>query len=165
MSLNLLKQYNSLLEFLYFKDVENMASFRRVFNKDFVDNELIIRGIRVIPTQADGEDTMDRLFRHLTTKITDESTKKREFDSDRTIRIHWIRNHIEGKKSDNIIFTVPNEKRIYILDKQERYVIIFEPSRNSQELFLLTAYKLLPANYKNIMTKYEKRSINGIVLL
>lgn len=158
---NLLKTYNQTLELLYLTERENINSIKSVFTRDFHQTILTFRKLKVVPTVADGEDTMIRLFRHLTTQITDESTKKREFDSDRAIRIHWIKYHIEENKQ-NLVFTITDERRVYILDKEERYVIVFEPSRTKEELFLLTAYKLYPARYKILMKKFEKRGVEGV---
>jgi hypothetical protein len=156
---NLLKTYNELLDLLYPSQNQNIKSIRKVFDRDFVELlQLKLRGIIVLPTTAEGEDTMERLFRHLTTCITNEATKKREFESERSVRIHWIRFHLEEKAPQKIlIFKVEDENRIYVLDKAERYIVILEPLRNKNAYFLLTAYHLLPANFKAIMKKYEKR--------
>jgi len=156
---NLLKIYNQLLELLYPSLIQNIRSIRRVFDRDFVQLlQIKLRAVPILPTTAEGEDTMDRLFRHLTTHIIDEKTRKREFEADRSVRIHWIRFHLEEKAPDKlIIFKVTDENRVYVLDKAEKYVIVLEPLRNKEAYYLLTAYHLLPANYKKIMKKYEKR--------
>jgi hypothetical protein len=156
---NLLKVYNQLLELLYPSLHQNIQSIRKVFNRDFIDLlQIHLRTIPILPTTAEGEDTMDRLFRHLTTHITDERTRKREFETDRSVRIHWIRFHLEEKAPDKIIiFKVADENRVYVLDKAEKYVVVLEPLRNKNAYYLLTAYHLQPANFKKIMKKYEKR--------
>jgi len=56
----------------------------------------------------------------------------------RSIRLHWIRHHIEEKKSDNmLVFSVTEPKvataRTYIYDKDEKYLIVLEPMRNRNE--------------------------------
>lgn len=159
---NLLKAYNQTLELLYVEERDNINSIKAVFHRDFYQTSLSFKDMMVVPTVADGEDTMSRLFRHLTTIVVDEKTKKREFDSDRAVRIHWIKHHIEEKKATNLIYTVKDERRIYILDKDEKYVIVFEPSRTEKKLFLLTAYKLQASRYKILMTKLEKRGAEGV---
>ncbi len=162
---NLLKIYNERLDLLYTTDRQNIASVRAVFNRDF-QSILYLRFKQVVvkPTLADGENTMDRLFRHLTTVIVDEKTRKREFETERSIRLHWIKYHLEEKKHTNVIvFSVADEKRIYVLDKDERYIIVFEPLRDRTGLFLLTAYYLEASRYKSIMKKYEKRGKDGVI--
>lgn len=160
---NLLKNYNERLELLYTSHKDNLNSLRSVFNRDMNGfTGLELEGMPIKPTTADGEDTMDRLFRHLTTIVTDKNTKKREFETERSIRIHWIKYHLTNDQKDKIVFTVIDEKRVYVLDKAERYVIVFEPMRNEKAFYLLTAYPLLPASYKAVMTKMEKRGKLGI---
>jgi hypothetical protein len=157
MPTNLTKKYNQLLELLYGSERDNLSSFRRVFDRDF-GNGIVntFRGLPVEPTTADGEDAMDRLFRHLTTVILDKKTRKRAFEGERSIRVHWIKHHLE-EKCALIIFRVEDEKRVYILDKVERYVIVLEPKRNNESYYLLTAYKLQSSSYKKIMKKRERR--------
>lgn len=162
MPLNLTKVYNSLLDMLYPNFQANLASFRSVFNKDIANSaELKFRTKLVRPTTShNGEDAMDRLFRHLTTVETDKKTKKREFESARSVRLHWIRHHLDEKKKDNVIvFSIENENRTYIVDKDERYVVILEPLRKLDEFYLITAYPLEASSYKNIMKRYEKRGV------
>lgn len=163
---NLLKIYNQQLELLYGTTHQNLASIRAVFNRDFQNLiQLTFKGMSVKPTAADGEDTMDRLFRHLTTVVVDNATRKREFEADRSIRLHWIKFLIDEKKQNNItLFSIPDEKRIYLLDQDERYVIVFEPLRNGSGIFLLTAYRLEAGRYKSLMTKFEKRGVLGMQL-
>ncbi len=159
MPTNLTKVYNQLLDLLYPSMGRNLQSIRSVFNRDFCNDIILCRGVKIEPTPADGEDKLDRLFKHLTTVTTDEKTKKREFESERSVRIHWIKYHLEEKAPDKIlVFKIIDENRVYILDKEERYVVILEPLRNVASYYLLSAYRLLPANFKKIMKKYEKRS-------
>lgn len=157
MPTNLTKQYNDVLDLLFPSHHQNISSIKNVFNRDFTTNlPILFKNINVEPAPNNGTDKVELLFRHLTTKIIDEKTRKREFESERAIRLHWIRFHIEGKCKDEVIcFEVENEHRIYILNKTERYVIVFEPKKTSY--YLLTAYKLEPSSYKKIMNKLEKR--------
>lgn len=165
MPLNRIKTYNSLLDLYYPSEHQNKASLKGVFNRDFIEiPNLQLKGIPIHPTHSeDGEDSMDRLFRHLITVITDEATRKREFDSDRAVRIHWIRFLIEGGKiNDFLIFNIKGEDRVYLLDKNERYVIVLEPKRKVKTFYLLTGYRLEPSRFRNLMNKYEKRGKDGI---
>ncbi|WP_143072804.1 hypothetical protein [Parapedobacter indicus] len=108
---------------------------------------------------------MDRVFRHLTTVVVDQAVKKREFETARSIRIHWVKHHLEERKQDVIrVFTVLNENRVYVLDVTERYVVVLEPLRKLQAFFLLTAYHLEDSRYRNLMNKCEKRGKEGVVI-
>lgn len=159
MPTNLNKIYNDFLELLYPSVVQNLQSLNRVFRRDFCINvPVLFNQVPVFPTPVDGEDSIERLFRHLTTVVTDEKTKKREFESQRSIRLHWIRFHLNRTKPNNVVtFLVEDENRVYILDKDERYVVVLEPLRKLNAFYLLTAYKLQDSNYRKIMNKYSKR--------
>lgn len=114
------------------------------------------------PTPADGINSMERLFTHLTTKITDKSTRKRSFDLLRSERMHWIKFHIEERKeSCLLVFSVhePEGKRTYLYDRDEKYVIVLEPLRKKDEYYLLTAYceEGKDKERGKIMRKYSRR--------
>ncbi|NLR64758.1 hypothetical protein HGH92_10620 [Chitinophaga varians] len=162
MPTNLTIAYNHLLDLLYNSERENLISFRRVFDRDIAANpNFEMEGRQIHPTTIEGQDKMDVLFRHLTTVVVDEATRKRAFESERSIRIHWIKYHIENK-NDFLTFNVPDEKRTYILNRAEKYVIVFENLRNQQDFYLLTAYHLQSGTFKAIMKKFEKRGIEGL---
>jgi len=160
MPTNLLKTYPGLLELLYGSHHENVNSIKNVFYRDFnTENPIIFNAKPIQPTPSGGEDKIERLFNHLTRVIVDEKTKKREFESERAVRIHWIKNHLTKIININHVFSfmVKDENRVYLLDKNEKYIIVLEPLRDENSYHLLSAYKLLSSNYKKIMTKYEKR--------
>lgn len=158
MPTNLLKTYNQLLELLYHSTNRNLLSLRAVFNRDFVNGQnVIFNNYPVRPTPTDGIDAMDRLFDHLTTVITNEVTRKRTFETERSIRLHWIKHHLENRSNHLLVFKLIEENRIYILDDVERYVVILEPLRNVEEYYILTAYRLEPSNYRKLRKKYESR--------
>jgi hypothetical protein len=163
MPLNLLKKYNQLLEFSAFNEFQRNSSLKGVFNRDIVNNNnFTFKTKQINPTPADGQNSIERLFAHLTTTITDKSTNKREFDLTRSVRLHWIRFHIEEQKKENMfVFSVdePNGTRTYIYDKDEYYVIILEPMRNRNEYYLLTAYYLENKDKARdkIMKKYKRK--------
>jgi len=160
---NLLKVYNQLLDILAYSPAQRELSLKRIFNRDITNNHnFCFRKKRINPTPADGEDTMERLFRHLTTVIVDKSTNKREFDIQRSIRLHWIKYHIDENKKDNVLVFSVQEKegiRTYIYDKDEQYVIILEPMRIKDEYYLLTAYYLEGKDRARdkMMKKYNRR--------
>lgn len=160
---NLIKVYNELLDLAAYSESQRTDSLKRIFNRDIADNpNFAFRTKKINPTTAEGEDTMERFFRHLTTKITDKSINKREFDLCRSKRLHWIKYHIEESKKDNMkVFSVqePQGIRTYIYDEDEQYVIILEPLRNKDEYYLLTAYHLEGKDAARIKMgkKYERR--------
>ena len=103
MPTNLLKTYNQLLELNCLTEHQRILSLKGVFNRDFVNNtDFSFRKKKLNPTPAEGEDTMERFFRHLTTVITDKATRQREYDPSRSVRLHWVRYHLEERKNDNM---------------------------------------------------------------
>lgn len=150
--LNLLKKYNQLLEIDSLSEVERNKSLHRIFDRDITNNKfLCFREKRIFPIPSEGMDNMEQLYFHLTTKETDKQTKHREFDRQRSIRLHWLRHHIEErKKNDMLIFSTKNgrEKRTYIYDRIEKYVIVLEPKErqnNENETGIFRYYYLLTA--------------------
>ena len=157
MPYNLLKIYNQLLELSAYTPSQRTISLKRIFDRDISNNTgFSFRNKKINPTPAEGEDTMERLFRHLTTMITDKATNKREFDMSRSVRLHWIKYHIEEKKKDGV--------RTYIYDQDELYVIVLEPMRKKDEYFLLTAYHLEGKDKARdkMKRKYERRLKNTL---
>lgn len=164
MPTNLLKKYNALLELAALNEHQRTVSLKGVFHRDIVENDNFkFRLKQIKPTTADGEDSMERLFRHLTTCITDQATQHREFEMARSIRIHWIRHHVEERKKDNMfVFSVDEPRsgiRTYIYDSDENYVIVLNPLRNGIEYYLLTAYYLegKDAARDKLIKKYKRR--------
>lgn len=164
MPTNLLKRYNQLLELASLTEQQRTSSLMGVFNRDIQYNpEFQFHSKQLKPTTADGEDSMERLFRHLTTVVTDKTTRHREFEMDRSLRLHWLRHHVEERKQENMyVFSVDEPAcgvRTYIYDKDENYVIVLEPLRNSNEYYLLTAYHLRGKDKSRdkIMKKYKRR--------
>ncbi|OAV72202.1 hypothetical protein Barb6_01252 [Bacteroidales bacterium Barb6] len=163
MPLNLLKKYNQRLDIAAMPEQQRKASLKGVFNRDIVNNHCFaFRAKHINPTPADGIDSMERLLTHLTTKITDESTRKRSFDLLRSERLHWIKFHIEEwKESGLLVFSVhePEGKRTYLYDRDEKYVIVLEPLRKKDEYYLLTAYceEGKDKERGKIMRKYSRR--------
>ncbi|MDR1170426.1 MAG: hypothetical protein LBK97_06295 [Prevotellaceae bacterium] len=144
-------------------ELQRKKSLKNVFDRDIVGNpDFSFRTKRINPTFAAGQEPMERLYTHLTTVKTDKSTNRREFDMARSIRLHWIKYHIqENKKDDMYVFSVaePNGTRTYIYDKDEFYVIVLEPMRRKDEYYLLTAYYLEDKDKARdkMMKKFERR--------
>lgn len=163
MPFNKLKIYNQLLDLLSLGERERMTSLKGVFNRDFEENTPAFLQKEVRPTpREDGEIPMETLFRHLTTEMTDKVTRTREFEMDRSVRLHWVRYHLEQKKRSNmLLFSVrePEGIRTYYYDSDEKYVIILEPLRNENAYYLITAYyvKGKDAKRNKIEKKYKRR--------
>lgn len=163
MPLNLIKIYNSLLDIDALSISGRVKSLRGIFNRDFIDTQPIAFKNKVItPTPVDGVATMDTLFNHLTTRKEMPKLPKRIFDRSRSIRLHWVRFHLDERKADNILhFTVkePEGFRTYVYDRSEEYVIVLEPLRHGNAYYLLSAYKLegKDAQRKKIERKYKRR--------
>lgn len=163
MPFNLLKKYNQLLELAAFNPYQRKQSLLGVFDRDFTNNtNLQFRNMKIIPTPVDGAIEMDTLFTHLTTEIVDKVTRRREFDMHRSVRLHWVRYHIDGRKQDEVLhFSVkePEGIRTYIYDIPEKYVIVLEPRPASRAYFLLTAYHVRGKDSKRdkILKKYKRK--------
>lgn len=163
MPLNLLKKYNEHLDIGGLGERERRQSLMRVFNRDIADNPAFtFRGKKISPTPADGAVKMETLYSHLTTVIVDKATRKREFEFDRSCRLHWVKYHIDQSKANNVIvFSVdePEGIRTYIYDIDEKYVVILEPLKNKSEYYLLTAYYLTgkDAQRDKIMRKFGRK--------
>lgn len=164
MAFNLTKTYPDLLEVDHFNDDGRWESLKRIFNRDFRERENHFRGgpIRPIPSQ---EDEMEILFKHLTTKkIYGREDRKRSYDRDRAIRLHWVRPHIHENIPEELeIFSVEEKIgssygiRTYIYNREEQYVIILEPYRTTDDYYLITAYYLQSSNVRKIERKLKRK--------
>lgn len=159
---NLLKKYPELLDLQGLFEKTNRSALYPVFKRDFIDNSnpVVFLDKPVLPTPKDGEAPMETLYRHLTTVITDESTRKREFESARSVRLHWVLFHINRSTPESIdIFSVADSggKRTYIYDIKQKYVVILEPLRNSKAYYLLTAYHLTGGDGRKIEHKRKRK--------
>ncbi len=163
MPLNLLKTYNDLLELGMFSEHQRLQSLQRIFERDFITNpNLRFKAKPIQPTPKNGEIPMTTLFKHLTTVIIDPNTRERVFEMERSIRLHWVRFHMEERKVNDVLqFSVlePEGIRTYIYDVTEMYVIVLEPLKKINEYYLLTAYHLKGKDAKRnkILQKYKRR--------
>ena len=168
--LNLTKTYNAHLDIIGMDERTRTTSLLGVFNRDIVNNpRFTFRGKPIFPTpKENGEDAMGNLFNHLTRKMEHDVERHRVFDMDRSVRLHWIRHHIEERKQEHMLcFSVeePAGKRTYIYDVDEEYVIILEPRRNGTAYYLLTAFHLQGKDVarNKIMVKYKKRRLDNLL--
>lgn len=163
MPLNLSKIYNQLLDIVGMGAQQRKESLMRIFRRDFIDNTPVFKRKPIYPTPSnDGTIPMDILFAHLTTQVTDKKTRRREFELERSKRLHWVRFHLDSKKQNNmLIFSVkePEGNRTYIYDQDEKYVVILKPLLNCQSYYLLTAYYIEGRDNKRnkIEKKYDRR--------
>ncbi|MBS1516999.1 MAG: hypothetical protein JSS91_02840 [Bacteroidetes bacterium] len=158
---NLLKKYNELLNFDGKSDPEKIASLKRIFERDIKNNtNFKFRNKQINPVHTIDSIGIDILFDHLTTEIVSQETRKREFEKERSLRLHWIKYHIEETKKECLeIFSVEENGRFktYIFDKNENYVIILEKYRKKEEYYLLTAYYLRGGNLRKIENKMRRK--------
>jgi len=174
MPLNLIKTYPQLLEIAHMNEYQRNQSLQGVFNRDFVDNaNLKFKDKQIRPTKQDGEPPMQTLFRHLTTREDKDGKGKklgsRSFEMARSVRLHWIKHHINELKKDNVeVFSYEDRIdrkdviRTYIYDIDQEYVIILEPQRSGTDYYLLTAYHLNePGGKKQIEKKRKKKLDEG----
>lgn len=157
MSFNLTKKYPNLLEIMHLTPEQRMASLRRIFKRDIEENaDFKFRRTQIYPIKADGIADMEREFMHLTTERVEEmdetgnTIKRNVFEPNRSMRLHWIKHHIQEDTPENIVvFSISErnkEKRqdiikTYIYDKVEKYIIVLECHRG-KGYYLLTAYHL-----------------------
>jgi len=158
MPLNLLKRYPELLDILGLREDQRNKSLRGVFDHDIQNNpNFKFRTKQLRPILIDGEASMGNLFNHLTREEIIEigsdgkQYKRRIFEKDRSMRLHWIKFHIEENKKTNMeIFSVKErdlEKRkdiitTYIYDVEQKYVIVLEPQSSGIDYYLKSAYYL-----------------------
>lgn len=170
MPLNLLKRYPELLELGQFNEQERTKSLLGIFKRDIENNiGFSFRKKRLRPTKKEGEPSMQTLFNHLTTKNDeDEKGKKlrsRSYEIHRSVRLHWVRFHIEERKKDNVVVFSYEDRvdrkdviRTYIYNKDEKYVIVLEPQRSNIDYYLLTAYYLNEKRgLKQMKQKYKNK--------
>lgn len=169
MPLNLIKKYNDLLDIGAYSEYQRKKSLSAIFERDIATNQnFTFNGKAITPTpQKDGQIKMDLLFFHLTTVMVDKVKRNRVFDLHRSVRLHWVKHHIDYRKKENILhFSIkePEGIRTYIYDIDEKYVIILEPLRNGVEYYLITAYHLRGKDAKrNKIAKKYKRRLNELL--
>lgn len=168
MPLNTIKAYNQHLDITGLPHRERIISLKGVFNKDIVEHpNFCFQGKKITPTPIDGAIEMETLFRHLTTHIVDQKSRRREFEIHRSQRLHWVKFHIEQKKKDNmLLFSVkePEGFRTYIYDQVEDYVVVLEPLRKEEGYYLLTAFPVRGKDAKrNKYLKKHKRKLKEIL--
>lgn len=163
MPFNLLRVYSELLELDHLSETARTKSLRGVFDRDFLNSsQLVLPAGPVFPAPTPGvPDKLDQLFWHLTTREVDKAakSKSRDYEAERSRRLHWVRVHILQTIADPLtIFETEdgNNRRLYILNKAQRYLVVLEPLRKGGGYYLLSAHPLEPNGYRQIMQKYER---------
>ncbi|MBE9509470.1 MAG: hypothetical protein IMY71_01220 [Bacteroidetes bacterium] len=158
MPTNLLKKYPELLEIMHLSEHQRTKSLRGVFNRDIQNNPgFKFRSKQIRPIFIDGEASMGNLFNHLTreevevVKPDGTTFNKRIFEKDRSMRLHWIKFHIDECKKNNVeVFSIierntkkrKNVTLTYIYDLEQQYVIVMEPQNSNRDYYLLSAHYL-----------------------
>ena len=114
---------------------------------------------------------MGTLFNHLTREEIKEKQpdgsiiSKRVFEKERSVRLHWIKYHVDECKKNNVLVFSKQERcskkrtdivRTYIYDVDEKYVVVLEPQRSNRDYYLLTAYYLNRSYGEKLMKKKLK---------
>ncbi len=173
MPLNKLKIYPQLLDLGFLNQRARECSLMYIFKRDIEDNpNFTFKRKQIRPIKKEGEYPMQTLFRHLTTceeKSEDgHKEKRREFEMARSVRLHWIRHHIDELKKTGIdVFSYTDRIegkdviRTYVYDIEQEYVVILEPQKSGLDYFLITAYHLNePGGKKQIVKKQKKKMPN-----
>ncbi len=162
MPFNQIKTYNQLLEIAVMSEYNRKRSLILIFDRDFTNNaNLKFRRKQITPTPKDGVIEMETLYTHLTTVIVDQKTRAREFEMERSKRLHWVKFHIDGSKKNNMLYFSLKEKegfRTYIYDIDEKYVVVLEP-KSENHYYLLSAFYVQgkDAARDKYIRKYERK--------
>lgn len=172
MPFNLLKKFPDFLELAHLNSEGAKKSLRPIFDKLFVENTLTFRGKTIWPLKDD-KYGIEALFTHLTCEDIEEENpdgskyKKRYFEIERSIRLHWILPHINECTGSNIdVFSVIERDikkrkdvvKTYIFNKDLNYVIVLLPQRTGKDYYFLTAYYLnKKEGLKTIENRMKKR--------
>jgi hypothetical protein len=175
MPFNLLKKYPELLEILHLSEHQRNISLRGIFDRDIQNNpNFKFQSKQIRPIFVDGEALMGNLFNHLTREEVEEvdsngrKFKRRLFEPDRSMRLHWIKYHIELNKKTNVeVFSVverdilrrKNSIITYIYDLEQKYVIVLEPQRSKIDYYLKSAYYLNQDYGQKSMQKKLKKKL------
>ncbi|NUQ14839.1 MAG: hypothetical protein HUU33_05905 [Flavobacteriales bacterium] len=175
MPLNLIKRYPELLDIGGMSEASRTASLRGVFQRDIENNPAFAFRKRPIYPIKGEEPAMQLLFRHLTTvevlEVIDGTKRKsRIFELERSRRLHWVLPHIqEGTSARVEVFSAEDrvddawKVRTYILNHDERYVVVLEPNRKPGAYYLITAYHLdRDHSYRKMMKKAAKRKLPDV---
>lgn len=174
---NLTKIYPNLLEIMVMSELYREISLKMIYDRDILNNENFkFRGKQIYPTKMDHKIDINRNFMHIiteTTKCFDERRNtyyvKREFEKDRSERLHWIKEHIKESIGNLIIFSsLERDKqkrkdvtRTYVYNKEKKYIVVLEPQRTNS-YYLLTAYYINKEYGEKEIAKKLKNKLDTI---
>lgn len=173
--MNILKKYSELLELAFLQEFQRTETLLSIFKRDIEENlDLNFRRVKIYPVKDD-QPAMQTLFNHLTKEEIEEKdesgkiTRRREFDMHRSIRLHWIKYHLEENLKEGMeIFSVEERikgktvLRTYIFDVKQKYTIILEPQRK-EGYYLLTAFYLNKSFGVEQMKKKLKNKLDRVL--
>ena len=177
MPFNSIKKYPELLELMHLGERERKKDLRDIFDRDITDNPSFIFNKKVIrPTKKDGQIDLGNVFNHLITEDFFEEgkdgkkIKRRQFESHRAHRLHWLKTHVDNNIKNLELFSVEerdqrkrkNIVRTYILNLEEKYVVILEPQNSNQDYYLITAYYLNKKYGLKQMKKKAKKKLPNL---
>jgi hypothetical protein len=173
MPTNLLKTYSQLLEIAHYNEAQRTNSLKAIFNRDIENNEAFLFNKKTIrPIKKEGGHGLQILFTHLTTREDEDENgvklNTRSFESSRSIRLHWIKHHIDLRCENMDVFSYEDRIdgrdviRTYLYNVEQQYVIILEPQRSKQDYYLLTAYFLNERKGKKQIEKKRKNKLPDV---
>jgi len=147
------KAEDEIIEFLY-----------KIFKKDFIDNHTFLANkVYIDPKKDDIERSINKpkIYWHIVSKVNPRN-KKREFDSNRGCRIHWIKPIILNNQNPKIKLFYHLEKtgkiRLYLWAYDFDFIVILQ-KLGSASSYLVTSF-YIDRNYNKEI--YEKRYRNYI---
>lgn len=172
MAINLTKTYAALLEIDHFSESERKASLMRIFQRDIEDcAKLTFNNKQIRPVKGEIFD-LDQVYKHLTTETiykegpNKKKVKTRQYEPDRSKRLHWVKYHIDLTKADRVIIFSAEERvdeknviRTYIYDTEQEYVVVLQPQNSGKDYYLITAYHLNRKEGLKAMNKRLKRKL------
>ena len=131
-----------------------------VFKRDFVDQMLVINGLKIkvilAPSKVSGYELYSETFVHLITRKG--INGKRVFDRQRANRIHWIRCMLENRNEEDIIFFQFSEAngriRDYFWYKEGNFLVIME--QIMPDYLIITSFHIDNNRNKAYFEKKEK---------
>ncbi len=160
MPFNLSKAYADLLDIGYLPEQARRKSLRGIFDRDFQQGQtLSMRGKPVYPLPHAAPVDLDPVFWHLISCTVPGDKTKRDYESERACRLHWVKPHLEETVPDPLLVFETDEggeDRLYILNKKEKYLVVLNPLRKVEGYYLLTAYHLGDDSLRKMMRKYER---------
>lgn len=170
--LNLTKAYDELLELDHYNESQRRDSLLRIFNRDIADNsDFYFRDKVIRPLKSEDATGTEVLFHHLTCEEIEveeggRKFKRRVYEKERSIRIHWIKHHIEERIDSIHVFSVSERDqkkskdviKTYIYNSEKKYIIVLQPQKSEMDYYLLSAYHLNKSwGEKSIKKKMKKR--------